>query len=98
MSKLEQILLGLILLVLAAGSIWIVGGYWQIRSDLSNTSAASSSVTPLASSAEYRQAKQAEDPNSPCLPPAGYTEESWREHMGHHPDEYRQCLDKLKQP
>lgn len=29
-----------------------------------------------------------------CNPPAGssYTEESWREHMGHHPDIYKECL------
>ncbi|MBI5466000.1 MAG: hypothetical protein HY974_01775 [Candidatus Kerfeldbacteria bacterium] len=98
MSKLEQIFLVLILLVLAAGSIWVASGYWQIKSALSITTAASSSVIPQASSAEYRQAKQAENPNNPCLPPAGYTEESWREHMSHHPDEYRQCLDKLKGP
>ncbi len=29
-----------------------------------------------------------------CQPPAGssYTEESWREHMSHHPNIYKQCL------
>lgn len=27
-----------------------------------------------------------------CKPQAGYTEESWREHMGHHPDIYKECL------
>ena len=29
-----------------------------------------------------------------CSPPAGsdYTEESWREHMSHHPDIYKECL------
>ena len=98
MSKLEQILLVLILLVLAAGSIWIVSGYWQIRSALSVTPPVSWSVIPSSSSLEYRQAKQAENPDNPCLAPAGYTEESWREHMSHHPDEYRECLDKLKSP
>lgn len=28
-----------------------------------------------------------------CSPAQGYTEESWREHMGHHPDIYRECLE-----
>lgn len=29
-----------------------------------------------------------------CNPPEGgsYTEESWREHMSHHPDIYKECL------
>ena len=29
-----------------------------------------------------------------CNPPAGsgYTEESWREHMSHHPSIYKECL------
>ncbi len=27
-----------------------------------------------------------------CKPAAGYTEESWREHMSHHPNIYKECL------
>ncbi|MEK6829978.1 MAG: hypothetical protein AABY15_07720 [Nanoarchaeota archaeon] len=27
-----------------------------------------------------------------CKPSSGYTEESWREHMSHHPDIYKECL------
>lgn len=27
-----------------------------------------------------------------CTPPQGYTEESWRTHMSHHPDIYKECL------
>ena len=27
-----------------------------------------------------------------CKPQPGYTEEEWREHMGHHPDIYKRCL------
>ena len=27
-----------------------------------------------------------------CKPASGYTEESWRTHMGHHPDIYKECL------
>ena len=27
-----------------------------------------------------------------CSPAPGYTEESWREHMSHHPDIYAECL------
>ena len=27
-----------------------------------------------------------------CKPGLGYTEESWREHMSHHPDIYKDCL------
>lgn len=27
-----------------------------------------------------------------CATPEGYTDEQWREHMGHHPDQYAECL------
>jgi len=27
-----------------------------------------------------------------CSPELGYTEESWREHMSHHPNIYKECL------
>jgi hypothetical protein len=28
-----------------------------------------------------------------CSPGPGYTEESWREHMSHHPSMYEECLN-----
>ena len=27
-----------------------------------------------------------------CKAPEGYTEEEWKEHMSHHPDQYKECL------
>ena len=30
--------------------------------------------------------------NSKCDVPAGYTQEEWVEHMGHHPNIYAECL------
>jgi len=30
-----------------------------------------------------------------CATPPGYSDESWREHMSHHPDRYKACLEKL---
>jgi len=27
-----------------------------------------------------------------CSPKQGYTEQSWKEHMSHHPDVYSECL------
>ena len=35
----------------------------------------------------------AENPQNPCATPAGYTDATWREHMGHHPEQYQQCLN-----
>lgn len=49
------------------------------------------SVYPL-SSENYAQAKAAEVAGDPCATPPGYTDAQWREHMGHHPDQYRDCL------
>ena len=28
-----------------------------------------------------------------CATPPGYSDEQWREHMGHHPDRYADCLN-----
>jgi len=42
----------------------------------------------------YQQALASENPEDICKAPAGYTEESWREHMSHHPDRYSRCLHK----
>jgi hypothetical protein len=39
----------------------------------------------------FERAKEAET-EDPCATPEGYTDESWREHMGHHPDQYKDCL------
>ncbi len=41
---------------------------------------------------EYKKAVSSQDPSDICKAPPGYTEESWREHMSHHPDQYRECL------
>ena len=40
----------------------------------------------------YNTALQSENANDICATPPGYTDEQWREHMGHHPDRYAQCL------
>ena len=34
----------------------------------------------------------AEDKLDKCKTPAGYTEQEWKEHMGHHPNIYKDCL------
>ncbi len=28
-----------------------------------------------------------------CATPPGYTDESWQQHMSHHPDRYKECLE-----
>ncbi len=39
----------------------------------------------------YQQFKSAELSDK-CATPSGYTDAQWREHMGHHPDQYKECL------
>ncbi len=41
--------------------------------------------------AGYKQALSAELSDK-CATPSGYTDAQWREHMGHHPDRYAECL------
>lgn len=40
----------------------------------------------------FASAKAAENPTDKCATPDGYTDEQWKEHMGHHPDIYGECL------
>ena len=42
--------------------------------------------------ASYQKAIAAQDPLDKCKTPQGYTDESWKEHMGHHPDMYKECF------
>ncbi|MEK6863015.1 MAG: hypothetical protein AABW57_02540 [Nanoarchaeota archaeon] len=28
-----------------------------------------------------------------CKTPQGYTDQEWKEHMSHHPDRYKECLN-----
>ena len=44
------------------------------------------------SSEKYQVAIKAQNPDNKCATPAGYTDAQWREHMGHHPDMYEECL------
>lgn len=39
----------------------------------------------------YKKALASQLPDK-CATPPGYSEQEWREHMGHHPDQYRECL------
>ena len=85
MLRVEKILFALMGLVLILGGVWVFQG-WQSWRELGTLG------TPDGQLLNYSQAKQAENPTNPCLPPAGYTEATWREHMSHHPDQYKQCL------
>lgn len=40
----------------------------------------------------YKKAMQSQLSDK-CATPPGYTDEQWREHMGHHPDQYKECLN-----
>lgn len=46
---------------------------------------------PQYSQEDYKRAMAAELPDK-CKTPAGYTDADWKQHMGHHPDQYAECL------
>ncbi len=47
----------------------------------------------VANTAEnFNTFKAAENQQDKCATPSGYTDEQWKEHMGHHPDLYKECL------
>lgn len=47
---------------------------------------------PEHSEESFEKAIESEIEEDPCATPEGYTDEGWREHMGHHPDQYTECL------
>lgn len=50
-----------------------------------------SAPLPKNTTQNYQQFKSAELSDK-CATPSGYTDAQWREHMGHHPDQYAECL------
>ena len=40
----------------------------------------------------YQKAVAAQNPNDICATPEGYSDDEWKEHMGHHSDQYKECL------
>ena len=40
----------------------------------------------------FNKAVSAQDSNNKCVAPAGYTQQEWEEHMGHHPELYKECF------
>ena len=46
-----------------------------------------------ATAADCEKSFKAEIETDKCAVRAGYTAESWRQHMGHHPDRYKECLE-----
>ncbi|MBI5065166.1 hypothetical protein HZA97_02915 [Candidatus Woesearchaeota archaeon] len=59
--------------------IVIVGFFFTLNSYFSNKTV----NQPLLGAAEL---------SSKCTAPPGYSQEQWTEHMGHHPDQYAECL------
>lgn len=52
-----------------------------------------STINSSHSESKFEAAIAAENPEDKCAIPEGYTAEQWREHMGHHPDQYEECLN-----
>ena len=80
MKKEDMIVIALLVIVL------IVVGFTFFT--LINPSWVSSGNQAVGS---YQEAISSEQENI-CATPFGYTDEQWREHMGHHPDRYAECF------
>lgn len=79
-----------LLAVLLIGVVFVAwAGYTILSGELSEGTA----LTSFEHSEErYPQFMQNESTNDKCAAPPGYSEESWRQHMSHHPDRYAECL------
>ncbi len=73
-----------ILLILAiAGLIWSATMFFSGSGD--------DSAKTINTPENYSNAMRAELQNK-CETPPDYTDEEWRQHMSHHPDQYKECL------
>lgn len=79
MEKNEIILYG-ILFVVVVGLAFSVVSMVKSKQGLENNPA------------NYNKFVSAQNPNDICKTPEGYTDKDWKEHMGHHPDQYKECL------
>lgn len=88
MDKTEKITyIILVILAIAALGFTIYSAFFAGG----NTGTSQIGTTTVGSSA-YNKAIAAENPADKCAVPEGYDEQSWKEHMGHHPDRYKECL------
>lgn len=81
-------------LILVITLVSMVILYWSVNALSKAEKAATSQVTEMSeghNQEAFEKAKAAET-DDPCQTPDGYTDESWREHMGHHPGMYEECL------
>jgi hypothetical protein len=93
----------LILVILVVSAVLL---YWSVSAQLNSGKAAEKSKNKISPDSEgggliknieehtdesFEKAKEAQT-EDPCAAPEGYTDESWRQHMGHHPDQYEDCL------
>jgi len=80
-----MIFLSIFLLYLSANAL--------TKRNNTNTKAGTDTISDIPKHSEdmYSKAVEAET-EDPCTPPEGYTDDSWRQHMGHHPDQYKDCL------
>jgi len=65
--------------LIAASLIWSISQWFVNQGSAANAD-------------EYQRALAAQNPDNICQTPPGYTDEEWLEHMGHHPDQYQECL------
>jgi hypothetical protein len=80
--------------------------YWSVNAQLNSGKAAEKAPEQLSAGPEeggviknieehtdesFKRANEAQT-EDPCATPEGYTDESWRQHMSHHPDVYKDCV------
>ena len=76
-----------VLVLLGAGLFIVsIAGYGKENAGISSGGAALSN-----NSANFQKFSAAELPDK-CKTPPGYSDADWKQHMGHHPDRYAECL------
>jgi len=89
-KKDKAVLIGLTFIALGL-LYWSVNASMNTKSIVVNHETDIISEIPEHSEESFAKAQESET-EDPCSTPDGYTDEAWREHMGHHPGQYKDCL------
>ncbi|MBI2135483.1 hypothetical protein HYU06_00235 [Candidatus Woesearchaeota archaeon] len=90
MDKTEKITYVILaILVFAALGFTIYSTFFAGSGSIGNSNAQAAGYV---GSSAYNKAIAAENPADKCAVPEGYDDKSWKDHMSHHPDRYKECL------
>lgn len=87
----NKVLIIVLIIVAGAGMVWSTASFFRGNENKSKT------INQLEKNEDNFARAVASEQIDKCKTPEGYTREGWLEHMSHHPDRYKECLEITEQ-